>query len=185
MTSATRTGKPLLALLLTLSTLAFGVGVLLERSGEVPRVEASVSQAETIHLEGEHRETLSEKSHEALEGEETHAGEKHPEGTAGEPEETHTEGLILGINPESPWAVGGAVLASLALAMLVWRMKATWLTVTVVLFGTAFAVLDFREVLHQLQNPSVILLFAGLAFVLHLAVAMVACGPVPWRRRLR
>lgn len=180
MTPVTRTGKPLLALLLTLSTLAFGVGVVLERSHETPYLEASVSQAETTHTEGEHQEALSEKSHEALEGEETHAGEKHSEGTPGD---THAEASILGINPESPWAIGGAILASLVLAVLVWRMKATWLTVTVVLFGTAFAVLDFREVLVQLQNPSVVLGFAGLAFILHLAVAMVACGPAPWRRK--
>jgi hypothetical protein len=71
-----------------------------------------------------------------------------------------------------------AIVVSLALAAVVWRAAAPpWLPATVALAMAAFAALDVREVVHQIDEsrPGLTLL-AILVAALHLAAAALAAA---------
>lgn len=143
----------LLAVLIVLATAAFALGVGLEKS-ETHEEPAT----ETAHIEGAEGEA----------GEEVHSeeGEAH--------EETGEE--VLGIDLESTPLVILAVVGSLALAAGVWlRPDLRVLLLIVFVAMLAFAVLDVREVFHQVDesNEGIAALAVAVA-LLHLAAAGLA-----------
>jgi hypothetical protein len=153
-----KTLRSVLVGLIVAATLAFFVGVMIERADE----DAHSGSAETPHVE-----TGGETGNEVGE-------EGGPTGS--EAETTHDEGTILGINPESiPLAIGAGV-ASLLLAFLVWT-RPTWrwpvaLTAVVML---GFLILDIREILHQVDGSRTsIAIAATVVALLHGAAAVVA-----------
>jgi hypothetical protein len=150
----------LLAALMTAATALFVIGV-------------SVERAQPDQHAGERAEQPRE------------TGESHAE-TGGEAEEARgstvtrdsheEEPCILGIDPESTPLVVLATVGSLLLvaAVLRWPHAAALLAL-VALAMLAFAALDVREVIHQLDedHAGVAILAAGVA-ILHLAAAAVA-----------
>jgi hypothetical protein len=152
--SASRRLAALVAMLLLLSAAAFVIGATIEKNQG-----HSDSSAEQAHLDE------SSEVPEHAEGEETESGESHSD-------ESETIG---GIDVEStPIIVLGAALSlTLAGAVLKWPRREVF--VIVVVFGIGFAVLDWRELAHQLdENAATVATFAALALALHLGAAAVA-----------
>lgn len=88
---------------------------------------------------------------------------------------TSDEGRILGVDREATGLVILAVLASLALAALLWRrpVRAVWLAAGLV--ALAFAVFDVAEVVHQLvESDAGLAILAALVAVAHAATAGIA-----------
>lgn len=144
--------------LIVVATVAFFVGVMIERANE----DAHSGSAETPHVE-----TGGETGNEVGE-------EGGPTGSEGDP--TQDEGTILGIDPESiPLAIGAGV-ASLLLAFLVWT-RPTWrwpVAITAVAM-LGFLILDIREILHQVEGSRTsITVAATVVALLHVAAAVVA-----------
>ena len=148
--------RRLLVSLIVLATIAFGVGVLLERSsGES---ESGVEQPG--HVEG---------------GEETE-GTGESTALVGESSEEASDEQIFGIDPESTGVLGVAVVVSLLLAAGCWfRPEWRWLLVVTALAMAAFAVLDLREVIHQIDESNAgLAIVAGVVAALHVAAAVTA-----------
>jgi hypothetical protein len=147
-----------LVLLLVASAALFAVGAAVERHhhGE----NAPSAQQTTAPAEGS-----SESGSE-------HTGETHP--GAGETSGTASENLF-GIDPEAPGVVAAGVGASVLLALAIWTVRRRAVLVVAILFGLALAALDFREMVHQVNEsrPSLIAVSVVLA-VLHLLVAATA-----------
>lgn len=141
-----------LALLIVVATALFAIGVSVEKS------DSHTESSEPAHVEG-----VSE------EGEETEASQVSDE----EGEESET---LLGVDLESTPLVVVAVIASLGLALGAWiRPDSQSLLALIVIAMLAFAVLDIREVVHQLdEDEAGLALLAGLVAALHLAAAAVA-----------
>ncbi len=163
--------RALLVALLALSTVGFVVGVSVEKSSADSHDEAAPTATE---------------SGEAAEGGEAHAGEgaEHATGEAAHsdpgPRETDTEGgedaTLLGVDLEATPFVALAAALSLALAVAVW-LRPGWavLLAVVAVAMVVFAVVDVREVFHQLdENKGGLALLAALVAALHLAAAGVA-----------
>jgi hypothetical protein len=148
----------LLALIVAAST-TFIAGVALERSGDA---DHHVTNAASTHREpAEGGENATD-----------HAAETTGDAGAG------AELRPLGIDVEAWPFVTTAVLASLALALAGWARPAHFgllaLTVAAML---AFAVVDVREIAHQLDiNKNGLAVLAGLVAVLHFAAATVAAS---------
>ncbi len=105
----------------------------------------------------------SEEGEEAETTEESEAGHSESEET------------LLGIETESPLAVGAGVLLSVVLAALAFKSTNRVVLSVVGLFALAFAVLDSRELLHQLdESRAGLAALAGLIALLHLGAAVVA-----------
>jgi hypothetical protein len=141
------------AALLAVSTLFFGLAVIVERSGNA------------------HKEPVTSEHT----GEANTSGESQ-EGNA-EPEGAHTETtneVVFGINLENPWIVWGFVGLSLLMIVAVLRLGKTVLLLTITLAGVA-SVLDAREAIFQFagNNVSVASLAVIVAFA-HAAVAILA-----------
>lgn len=88
---------------------------------------------------------------------------------------TSDEGRILGVDREATGLVILAVLASLALAALLWRrpVREVWLAAGLV--ALAFAVFDVAEVVHQLvESDAGLATLAALVAVAHAATAGIA-----------
>jgi Flp pilus assembly protein TadB len=143
--------RTIAALLLVVTAVLLAVGARVERSGHSESHEAAASgEAAEAHESGESGESR----------------EAHESGESGESDEA----TLLGVDPESPAAVATAVVASLLLAAAIWltgRREVAW---AIVAFGLAFAILDVREVGHQLGESR-----AGLA-VLAAAIALGHLG---------
>jgi hypothetical protein len=145
--------RTIAAFLLVATAVLFAVGARVERGGHVESSEAPAArEAAESHASGE--------SGESREAAEAHAGESRESG----------EATVLGLDPESPAAVGTAVAASLLLAAGIWLTRRREVAWSVVAFGLAFAVLDVREAGHQLGESR-----AGLA-ILAAAVALGHLG---------
>lgn len=156
--------RVLLIALLVTATAAFVVGVSIERS----QGETHVEPGATAH--GESGEA----------GEAGEAGETgHEGGEAPRAKESAGEGggeTFLGIDFEAvPFIVLAAVF-SLGLALAVWAHPGSGpLLAFVAVAMIAFAVLDVRELVHQLdEDTSGLALLAGVVAPLHLGVAAVA-----------
>ena len=168
----------LVALLLA-STALFAVGVIAERS-----TANEHSEPASTHI-GESGEPTGEPAGAHEEGEGSSADEpRHAEGAAGE---THTETneAVLGVNVESTPLIVLAVIFGLALAALtasrLGRLPAVLLAVAVI--ALAWAALDVREVVHQLdESRTGIAIVAIVVTVLHLAAALLA-GTMAMRAR--
>jgi Flp pilus assembly protein TadB len=146
--------RSLLGALVVAATVAFVVGTALERSSG---------------------ETRATRSAEAAEGQ----GEGHTDGAA----ERHAEApghraelRPLGIDVEAAPFVALVAVASLALALAAWlRPRAAALLALVAAAMLAFAVLDVREVFHQVdESRAGLAMLAGAVAALHVSAAVVA-----------
>jgi hypothetical protein len=150
----------LLVALLVASTAAFAVGASVERSSD----------------ESHDKSAAAVESSEAAGGEASETGEEaHSEEVAGRAEEGGEES-VLGVDLDgTPFVVLGAV-ASLGLALAVWLHPEWRLLLGLVAAAmVAFAVLDAREVVHQVdEDNGGLAVLAGVVAVLHLAAAAVA-----------
>ncbi len=172
MSDASSPRRTLLVSLILASTLAFALGIALERSvtGE-PRTETAAVQAASgapsETTEGSSGETAAQKTNESSEG-----------STATEPAATHTEAgehRILGINPESNVPVFAAIAVSLALAVGAWRSNARVLMLGIIIFGVLFAAFDIRDVIFQAQQSRwALVALAALVAALHLSASALA-----------
>ena len=141
--------RRLLVSLIVLSTVAFTVGAIAEHSSGEPAAEGSRTEAPA------HGEVapISEGS-----------------------DEPNGEETLFGKDPESTPLVVLAIVASLLLAAGCWfRPEWRWLLVVTAFAMAAFAVLDLREVIHQLDESDTGLAFvAGAVATLHVAAAVTA-----------
>jgi hypothetical protein len=146
------------AALLAVSTLFFGLAVIVERSGNA------------------HKEPVTSEQN----GEANTSGESQ-EGNA-EPEGAHTETaneVVFGINLENPWIVWGFVGLSLLMIVAVLRLGKVALLLVILLAGVA-AVLDAREAIFQFAGNNVSV--ASLAIIValtHAAAGILAF--MAWR----
>jgi hypothetical protein len=158
--------RKVLVSLIVLSTVAFAVGAIVEHSSGEPAAEGSGTKAPAHGESGE----AVEGSGEAAEV----GGEVAPvsEGT----EEPNGEETLFGTDPESTPLVVLAIVASLLLGAGCWfRPEWRWLLVVTAFAMAAFAVLDLREVIHQLDESDTGLAFvAGAMATLHVAAAVTA-----------
>jgi hypothetical protein len=158
------TPRALLVALLVTSTVAFVVGVSIERSSGDEHDEQPAAAG----------------SSEAAEGGDEHAAESEGEPGAAEPASAESdeddEETLFGIDLEATPFVVLAAAFSLALALGVWlRPRWTPLLATVGVAMVVFAALDVREVLHQLdESNGGLAVLAGTVAALHLAAAAVA-----------
>ncbi|WP_028066001.1 hypothetical protein [Solirubrobacter soli] len=168
-----------LVALLIASTALFVVGVIAERSTTDTHTEPAGVRV------GETREPAGEPGGAHEEGEGSSAGEAgHAETPAGD-SDTNTSEAVLGVNIESTPLIVLAALVGLGLAALTatrfGRRPGVLLAVAVT--ALAWAALDVREVVHQLDESRTGI--AGIAIVvavLHLAVALLA-GVMAMRAR--
>jgi hypothetical protein len=148
----------LIALLLA-STAAFLVGVLAERTSDDEH-KGSVAVVHREEAEGAHSEGAE-------------AGEGKPAGG----DEHRAEARLLGIDPESTPLLVIAVGVGLALAALTasWVGASRAFLVLVAVAALAWAVLDIREIAHQIdESRSGIAAIAAAVAALHLATAAIA-----------
>jgi hypothetical protein len=152
--------RKLLVSLIVLSTVAFAVGAIVEHSSGEP---AHDQGGEAVEGTGEAGEGGGEVGGEVAPISE---GSEEPDG-----EET-----LFGNDPESTPLVLLAIVAFLLLAAGCWfRPEWGWLLVVTAFAMAAFAVLDLREVIHQLDESDTGLAFmAGTVATLHVAAAVTA-----------
>lgn len=178
--------RTLLVALLIASAAAFAGGVALERSqrlaeetGTHAGAATAAETTSTAKSEAGHTETSGAEA-----GGETTTADPAAE-TTGETAATlaresgaHKESSekLLGIDPESTGLVLLALLSSLTMAALAWRIPRWPLPLALIAFAMlAFAALDVREVVHQInESRTGVALVAGIVTVLHLAAAAVA-----------
>jgi hypothetical protein len=142
-----RVAATVAALLVAAATLLV-VGVLLER--HVEAVTGHPPAAATSDYQDSHHD-------ESTEG--THAESGIP---AVEP--------VHGVGIESPWIVTLRAIASIALAVAVWRHPTRPVIAVVVAFTAAALVLDVIEILHQLGEGRIVLAaLAGVIIALRVA----------------
>ncbi len=82
---------------------------------------------------------------------------------------------FFGIDPEAAWLIVAAVVATLVLAAgaLVWRRRI--LALAILLFAGAFALMDVREVLHQIgEGRTILIVLAAVLVVIHVVIAGLA-----------
>ncbi len=90
---------------------------------------------------------------------------------------------LFGVNPESTGLVVVAVLASLLLAVGVWFLGSRTAFVATLAFAIAFAALDMREVVHQIDASRTGLVVPAVALAaLHLVLAAFATAGLRRRR---
>jgi hypothetical protein len=149
--------------LIVLSTIAFTVGAILERSSADTHALQTGAE-EAGHQEGEVAHTE--------EGE----GAGEPVADSAVSEGTEGDETLFGIDPEStPLVVLAVVLSLLLAAGCWWRPGWRWLLILTAVAMVVFAVLDVREVVHQLDESNTGLgLTALLVAVLHAAAAVTA-----------
>ena len=158
--------RVVLIALLVAATAAFVVGVSIERA----QGEAHAESAATV--EGEAGEAGEAGHEEGAEGGEA-ATPAESGGSHGDEEGAET---FLGIDYEAVPFIVLAAAFSLVLAAAVWlRPASVPLLAFVVVAMVAFAVLDVREVVHQLdEDNGGLALLAGVVAAVHLGVAAVA-----------
>jgi hypothetical protein len=178
------------ASLLVLATIVLVIGITAERSvagepspagstetggvtGSEPSEDAS-EEGVAGHDEGEAVEGGDEAGSGEVIGEPESEGE---EAHADEATELHNEGneTMFGIDPESTGAIAAAVIISLLLAAALWFWRTPTALIVAVVFALLFAVLDLREVMHQLSEArGGLAAIAVVAAVLHIGVALIA-----------
>jgi hypothetical protein len=159
-----------LALLLAGSAIVFFVGIYLERGTTAvtppAAVESSAQPASSGPAEGAGGEA-GEAGHSPA----TTAAATG-EGTGEAAGEHGAETWPLGIDLEAPLLVGGVILVSLILAVVVVRTTSPLVSLAIVGFAVVFAVFDLLEVVHQVGQAR-----TGLAAIaLVLLVAHAAAG---------
>lgn len=148
--------------LIVLATAAFALGVVLERSSEEPATEGSGTEAPAHEAGGE-----------AVKGSGEEGGGEVVFPASGEP---NGEESVAGVDPESTPLVAFAIVASLLLAAGCWfRPGRRWLLVVTAFAMAAFAVLDLRELIHQLDESNTgLAVMAVVVAILHVAAAVAA-----------
>ncbi len=143
------------AIMLVLSAALFAAGTAIERSS---REESGT------HLE------------EPEGGEHAEAGESEEGGSpSGEVEGEESDETLFGVDPDSPLVVAAGVAASLLMAAAVWRSRSRWLLSLVAAAAVVFAVLDVREVAHQVRESNGgLMVLALVVAALHLGAALSA-----------
>ena len=169
--------RTLLVGLIVVATAAFVVGTAVERnsSGESAHHEAALPAAATsdsgASAEARHTEAGGESAA-------THAKESTATSTATATttEEPHAELRPLGIDVEAWPFVTLAAVASLILAAAAWlRPRAVPVLTLTAVAMLAFAALDVREIVHQLDiNKSALAVMAAAIAALHLAAVGTA-----------
>lgn len=158
--------RALIVILLVGSAVLFVIGTTLERNeseSEEPALVATGSEAAESE-EAERGEAARSEAGEGKEGEE--GGER-----------------IFGIDPDSPWTVTLAVVASLVLAASVALVGSSPVLVLTGLFALAFAAGDLRELVRQLDESNTgIAVVAVVLVVAHLLIGTLSALLV--RRRL-
>jgi hypothetical protein len=143
---------------LAISTLFFGLAVIVERSGNTHKEPVTSEQTGEANPSGESQE-----------------GNAEPEGAHTET----TNEVVFGINLENPWIVWGFVVLSLLMIVAVLRLGKAALLLTIPLAGVA-AVLDAREAIFQFAGNNISV--ASLAVIVALAHAVAAIlAFIAWR----
>lgn len=162
-----------LAMLLVGSAVLFFIGIYIERglasTPSPPAVAAPSPQAAASQpAEGEGGEA----------GEAGHSAEPaaSAEAAAGETGTEHNaEWRPFGIDLESPLPVGGAIVASLALAVAVLVLRSWVVGLAVLGFAVLFGFFDLLEVAHQLDVArSNLAAIAVVLLVVHVAAGLLA-----------
>jgi hypothetical protein len=160
----------LLVVLLVVSTAAFVVGVSVERSSGDSHDEPAATAASR-----EAAESGEEHADEGAEGEASQSAVEADSEGAGEAGQDEDES-VLGVDLEATPFVVLAAAASLGLAVAVW-LRPEWrpLLGLVAAVMVAFAALDVREVVHQVdEHNGGLAVLAGVVAALHLAAAAIA-----------
>ena len=158
-----------LAALLVASALLFFAGIYLERG--TTATETPVATVPSGHPEASPAEGGGEA------GEAGHSDTPAASaGGAGETDAEHAaEARPFGIDLESPFLVGGAIVISLVLALAILRIKSPLVPAAIVGFALLFMLFDLLEVSHQLSaSRSGLVLIAGILAALHLVTAVLA-----------
>jgi hypothetical protein len=152
--------------LIVLSTVAFAVGAIVEHSSGEPPAEGSGSESPAHQEGGEAVEGSGDVGQGGGEVAPISEGSQEPNG-----EET-----LFGTDPESTPLVVLAIVASLLLAAGCWfRAEWRWLLIVTAFAMIAFAVLDLREVIHQLdESNDGLASLAGAVAALHVAAGVTA-----------
>lgn len=144
----------LFTMLTLLSTAAFAIGVTIEKNQE-------------------HSDSSVERAH-SDEGSEAHKQSEGEEAEGAEPQSEESENTG-GIDVESTPIIVLGVALSLALASVVMKWPRREVFAVAAVFCLGFAVLDWRELAHQLdENADAVATFAALALLLHLGATAVA-----------
>jgi len=157
--------KLLLVCSLIASTALFAIGVAIERS------HAATSESPT----GE----VSPPGETGSEGGSTEGGTSEGSSNATEPtaatEATHSDAVFLGVNLESWWLVGVAVVLSLGLALAVWLRPIRPILALTGVVALVFAAFDLAEVTHQVSaSETGLVAIAAVVGMLHLVTAGLA-----------
>jgi hypothetical protein len=162
--SVSRGSRGLLAALLIASAGLFVIGISLEKSAKSDEI-ASVGGEASESGESGHSEAEEAEEGHSEEGEEAGAEDSHSD----------DEETVLGIDIEQPLFVAAGVIVSLVFAVLALRSDSRWMLVVIVLFALAFALLDTKELFHQLdEDKAGLAVLAGVIALLHLGVAALA-----------
>lgn len=149
-----RTLPAMIGALLVVCAALVIIGVSLERGGEQGHTDTgAVESSEHTETEGEHAESR---------------------------EQPHTEETLLGAAIESPAALVGLGVVSVALAALVWRRPTRPVAGAVIVFTIAAGVLDVVEISRQLSADRGGLAVLAMVIAL-LRVATLAGAAMLWR----
>src|SRR3954447_6909154 len=144
-----RAARRTLVVLIAAATAALVVGVALERDARTH--EALRTSGETAPVR--HAAQSGSGSEAGETGQNTESGTVSGAPPRGERVREEPSERLLGVDPESTGVLAIAVAVSLALAALVWRAGAApWLLVLLAVVMAAFAALDVREVVHQIDE---------------------------------
>src|SRR3954447_26626187 len=165
-----RAARRTLVVLIAAATAALVVGVALERDARTH--EALRTSGETAPVR--HAAQSGSGSEAGETGQNTESGTVSGAPPRGERVREEPSERLLGVDPESTGVLAIAVVVSLALAALVWRGAAPWLLVLVALVMAAFAALDIREAVHQIDESR-----AGLTLLALLLPAVPPPPPAP------
>lgn len=153
--------RGLLAALLIASAALFATGVALEKAAESG--EPAAVSGEASHS-GEATHSESEEGH-SDEGATPSAEESLPK----------VKETVLGIDIEHPLFVAAGVVLSLVLAALALTSSKRLVLVVIGLFALGFALLDAKELFHQLDEDRIgLAVLVGVIGALHLSAAGVA-----------
>jgi hypothetical protein len=160
-----------LVVLILAATAALVLGVALERDARSHEALRTSGEAAPVR----HAAESGVGSEAGETGESTESGTVSGAPPRGERAREERSERLLGVDPESSGLLAVAVVVSLALAALVWRGEPPWLLGLVALVMAAFAALDVREVVHQIdESRTGLTLVALLVAALHLAAAGLA-----------
>ncbi len=146
--------------LIAVSTVLYVVGVLAERQSEAAEGSGADQQ---------------ESSDTPESGEAGEAAEAHRETGPQEVGETGKEEIILGINPEAPWAVAAVVIGWLVLAVGLLRFRSRVMVLVVALAAAASTAFDALEVFKQARRAnSTVAILAALVALGHAAIVVLS-----------